>query len=156
MKYQRDMPQATRRGFLTGAAGLAAAGSSLAPGAALALDAGQGAEGEAAKGVVPFRGAHQAGIVTSPQAHTYFAAFDLTTDKRAAVETLLRAWTDAAALLCASKPVDIPGAGDQAAEPDPADVRGLSAARLTLTFGFGAGLFVKDGRDRYGLRAHRP
>ena len=105
---------------------------------------------------MPFWGAHQGGIVTPAQAHTYFAAFDLTTDKRDAVETLLRAWTAAAAWLSAGKPVDIPGAGDQAAEPDPADVRGLSPARLTLTFGFGAGLFVKDGRDRYGLRAHRP
>ena len=33
---------------------------------------------------------------------------------------------------------------------------GLSPSRLTLTFGFGTGLFVKDGKDRYGLRAHRP
>jgi deferrochelatase/peroxidase EfeB len=27
---------------------------------------------------------------------------------------------------------------------------------LTLTFGFGSGLFVKDGADRYGLAARRP
>ena len=32
----------------------------------------------------------------------------------------------------------------------------LPAARLTVTFGFGAGLFVRDGKDRYGLAAHRP
>jgi len=151
----RDKPQATRRGFLTAAAGLAA-GSSLAPGAALALDAARGAEGEGAASVAPFRGAHQGGIVTPQQAHTFFAAFDLTTDKRGAVETLLRVWTDAAERLCAGQPVDIPASGDQTLQPDPADVRGLSAARLTLTFGFGAGLFVKDGHDRYGLRAHRP
>ena len=33
---------------------------------------------------------------------------------------------------------------------------GLSPARLTITFGFGAGLFIKDGQDRYGLAAKRP
>jgi deferrochelatase/peroxidase EfeB len=32
----------------------------------------------------------------------------------------------------------------------------LPAARLTLTFGFGPGLFSKDGRDRYGIAARRP
>jgi deferrochelatase/peroxidase EfeB len=39
---------------------------------------------------------------------------------------------------------------------DTGEALGLSPARLTLTFGFGAGLFVKDGVDRYGLAAHRP
>src|SRR5215468_1188364 len=33
---------------------------------------------------------------------------------------------------------------------------GLPPARLTLTFGFGAGLFLKDGKDRYGLAAQLP
>ncbi len=42
----------------------------------------------------PFWGAHQGGIVTPAQAHTYFAAFDLQTDKRDDVVKLLRAWTD--------------------------------------------------------------
>jgi deferrochelatase/peroxidase EfeB len=32
----------------------------------------------------------------------------------------------------------------------------LSPARLTLTFGFGAGLFLKDGNDRFGLAQQRP
>jgi deferrochelatase/peroxidase EfeB len=32
----------------------------------------------------------------------------------------------------------------------------LPLARLTVTFGFGAGLFTKDGQDRYGLAARRP
>src|ERR1700721_1338463 len=40
--------------------------------------------------------------------------------------------------------------------PDGASALGLSPARLTLTFGFGPGLFVKDGQDRYGLAAKRP
>ena len=40
--------------------------------------------------------------------------------------------------------------------PDTGEAIGLSAARLTLTFGFGAGLFIKGGKDRYGLAAQRP
>ena len=147
----QDRPQATRRGFLAGTAGLAAvAGSNFAPRAARA----QGAK--AVTTTEPFWGAHQSGIVTPAQAHTYVAAFDLLTDKRGDVAKLLRQWTDAAALLSVGQPVDIPGEGDYAAEPDPADVLDLSPSRLTLTFGFGPGLFVKDGHDRYGLHAHRP
>ena len=48
----------------------------------------------------------------------------------------------------------------QAARADrlPARRRRASAAgaRLTVTFGFGAGLFSKDGADRYGLASQRP
>ena len=96
-----DKPRATRRRFLTATAGLAAvAGSSLAPGAARALDLPQGAGAAAAKTTEPFWGLHQSGIVTPAQTHTYFAAFDLTTAKRQDVENLLRAWTKAAAQLC--------------------------------------------------------
>ena len=32
----------------------------------------------------------------------------------------------------------------------------LAPSRLTITFGFGAGLFIKDGTDRYGLASRRP
>ncbi len=39
---------------------------------------------------------------------------------------------------------------------DSAETIGLDAARLTITFGFGPGLFEKDGKDRYGLAARRP
>jgi deferrochelatase/peroxidase EfeB len=39
---------------------------------------------------------------------------------------------------------------------DSAEAMGLPAARLTLTFGVGPGLFVKDGKDRYGVAARRP
>ena len=78
----RDRPQASRRRFLAATAGLAAAGSSLAANPARALEAAQDAEARTRE---PFWGAHQGGIVTPVQAHTYFAAFDLTTDKRDAV-----------------------------------------------------------------------
>jgi len=46
--------------------------------------------------------------------------------------------------------------GPGAMAADTGDVLDQSPARLTLTFGFGTGLFSKDGHDRYGLAAHRP
>ena len=148
----RAPPLPTRRGLLAAAAGLATlAGSNLAPCAARAA-----AEPEAKKDAEPFWGEHQGGIVTPAQAHAYLAAFDLTTTKRAEVETLLKRWTEAAAALSEGRPVEIPGEGDYEAQADPSDVLELSPARLTLTFGFGLGLFEKDGVDRYGLKARRP
>jgi deferrochelatase/peroxidase EfeB len=136
----RDSPQPTRRGFLTATSGLAAlAGSGLAPHAARALEAPQAPE--TAKDIVPFWGQHQAGVVTPAQAHTYLAAFDLATAKRSDIETLLRRWTEAAAALSEGRPVEIPGEGDYETEADSSDVLGLPPSRLTITFGFGSGLF---------------
>jgi deferrochelatase/peroxidase EfeB len=146
-------PGATRRGFLRGA-GLAA-GASLAAGPALALETPQPQQGATAA-IEPFYGAHQSGIVTPAQAHTYLAAFDLIADKRDDVAKLMRRWTRAAAALSIGEPVEVPGEKDYSAALDPMDVAGLGPSRLTLTFGFGAGLFVKDGHDRYGLSSQRP
>jgi deferrochelatase/peroxidase EfeB len=137
----------TRRGFIAGSAGFAALAG-----------AGLPANAEApAPAIEPFYGAHQAGIVTPPQSHTYLAAFDFAAvAKRGDVERLLRQWTVAAAALAKGLPVEIPGEGDYEAQADPSDVLGLSPSRLTLTFGFGLGLFEKDGADRFGLRGQRP
>jgi deferrochelatase/peroxidase EfeB len=148
-------PRATRRGFLSATAGLAAfAGANLAPDAARALEPAPAAE--AVRTSEPFWGEHQGGVVTPAQTHTYIAVFDLVAAKRVDVEKLLRQWTDAAAALSEGRPVEIPGEDDYAAQADPSDVLDLSPSRLTVTFGFGLGLFEKDGTDRYGLRAQRP
>ena len=84
-KQRGDENGATRRGFLTRAAGLAAvAGSALATDAgtrALAKTDPQASPDVAAQ-IEPFWGKTQAGIVTPAQGHTYFAALDLTTTKR--------------------------------------------------------------------------
>jgi deferrochelatase/peroxidase EfeB len=110
----------------------------------------------------PFWGVHQAGIVTPAQSHTYFAALDLVTAKRDEVADMLRLWTKAAARLTRGLPVEpvrLVKAYDQepgAVTPDSGDALGLPRAGLTITFGFGAGLFVKENKDRYGLAAHRP
>jgi deferrochelatase/peroxidase EfeB len=105
--------------------------------------------------VEPFYGARQGGIVTPQQSHTYFAAFDLTTRKREDVVALLRTWTHAAERMSRGEPAQ-PLVGDAVVAPDGGSALGLGAARLTLTFGFGVGLFLKDGVDRYGLAAQRP
>jgi deferrochelatase/peroxidase EfeB len=143
-------PSATRRGFLASAAGVGATALTGAPSASHAEDALPSSAAE------PFFGAHQAGIVTPQQCHAYFAAFSVTTDKRADVARLLKSWTDAAAKLAVGDPVAGPADDDYGADPDPAELQGLGPARLTLTFGFGAGLFVHDGHDRFGLAKQRP
>ncbi len=131
---------ASRRGFLGATAGLAAAAAALRPAAA------QNATRDTPDPFVAFHGAHQPGITTPQQAHTYIAAFDLTTAKRQEVQALLARWTVAAARMCAG----------QAADGDSGDVAGMAPSRLTLTFGFGPTLFTKDGQDRFGLWARRP
>ncbi len=111
--------------------------------------------GIAADGVLGFHGPHQNGIATPIQAHTYFAAFDLVAEKREQVAALLQRWTEAADKL--TQGVEIGPTGDPAAPPaDSGETAGLPPTRLTLTFGFGPGLFVQDGHDRYGLAPHRP
>jgi deferrochelatase/peroxidase EfeB len=177
--------RASRRGFLTGAAGLAAAaGAGLAAGGAAGAVAERAATGgpKAANGAAsePFWGAHQGGILTPAQSHTYFAAFDLVTEKREDVVALLRAWTAAAARLAEGKTAQAIGDGLKPAilapsphgggakdagydtpapntmAADTGEALGLPPARLTVTFGFGVGLFLKDGKDRFGLGSRRP
>jgi len=106
--------------------------------------------------VEPFYGRHQAGILTPQQHHSYFATFDLVAKSRNDIATMMRAWTAAAARLTegeTAQPISenlaMPGG-------DTGDTLGMQPSRLTITFGFGPGLFVKDGKDRYGLAQHRP
>ncbi|HEY1338185.1 MAG TPA: Dyp-type peroxidase [Bryobacteraceae bacterium] len=127
----------------------------------------------------PFWGDHQGGILTPPQHHLYFAAFDLITTNREDVVKLMQAWTAAAARMTQgqtaqpmegglklavprppadpNKDEDAYGFPDPGATPaDTGETMGMSAARLTISFGFGPGLFIKDGKDRYGLASRRP
>lgn len=106
--------------------------------------------------IEPFLGEHQSGILTPVQQHTYFAALDLVTTERNDVIKLLQQWTDAAAKMTAGQTAQPLGDDDSVPAPDSGDVLGLSPSRLTITFGFGPGLFVQDGKDRYGLAKHRP
>ena len=69
---------------------------------------------------------------------------------------MLRAWTTAAAQMTAGQTAAPIGDDLTMPAPDTGEALGLPASRLTVTFGFGAGLFVKDGKDRFGLAAKRP
>jgi len=83
-------------------------------------------------------------------------AFDLTAAKPAEVVDLLRDWTQGAARLTAGRTARPFGEDLDAPGADSAEALGLGQARLTVTFGFGAGLFTKDGVDRYGVGSQRP
>lgn len=143
----------TRRGFLGGfTAGLSAsiAGNAFAETAAKAGDAGGAAADPSAAayaGIEEFFGTHQAGIATAPQAHTYFATFDATSEKRDDIRALLQRWTAAAASLTVGKSASL---------ADSDEALGMEPARLTITFGFGPTLFELGGKDRFGLAARRP
>ena len=105
-----------------------------------------------------FYGEHQSGIVTEQQDRLHFAAFDLTTDSRERVIALLRRWTQAAATLMTGSEIGSGAVGGPGLLPpdDTGDALGLPAAGLTVTFGFGPGMFGKDGKDRFGLATMRP
>jgi deferrochelatase/peroxidase EfeB len=149
-------PFASRRAFLGGAGGLVAAiGTAHAQPAAKGISEAGQAQGRDV--VEPFWGDHQAGILTAQQNHTYFAAFDLATDKAGDVVKLLQAWTEAAARMTTAKPAAALGSDTSVAAADSGEALGLAASRLTVTFGFGPGLFTAaDGKDRFGLAAQRP
>lgn len=149
-----------RRGFLKVGGAAVAAGAAL--GATSVAQAAVHAKKDATSAdpmfaVEPFYGEHQGGIVTPQQAHTYVAAFDLTTTSREDVVNLLRQWTESAARMTQAQPAaSLDGLGDDQAAPDSGDVLGLGPAGLTVTFGFGPGLFTSEGKDRYGLAHKRP
>jgi deferrochelatase/peroxidase EfeB len=102
----------------------------------------------------PFRGAHQAGIVTPAQDRLHFAAFDVRTDSRDELVALLQAWTEAAERMTRGEGAGPVGPTQGAADLPPDDTGeaiGLPPSGLTITFGFGPGLFT-----RFGLEGRRP
>jgi deferrochelatase/peroxidase EfeB len=157
-------PFSSRRGFL-------AAASSMVTAVPLTGRAESKAEAKADKGITPagqgagraltepFFGVHQGGVVTALQNHTFFAAFDLQAKTRDDLVKLLKAWTDAAERMTqggTAQPLDVYGNGDDSPPGDSGEAIGLAPARLTITFGFGSGIFTKGGKDPYGLAKHRP
>jgi deferrochelatase/peroxidase EfeB len=143
-----------------GTAGVLAAGAAGgAIGHSTAVDTAA-LSGPAPTDAVPFTGPHQAGIVTPAQDRLHFVAFDVTTDDRAELVQLLKAWTAAARRMTAGRDAGPVGAvdGEQYAPPDDTgEAIDLPASGLTLTIGFGPTLFTAaDGTDRFGLAARRP
>lgn len=122
----------SRRRLIGGAALLGAVGASWG---ATQFENSRAATGLSSD-TVEFHGAHQAGIVTTPQAHGLFIAFDLTeTADRGAIESILRLWTADASRLTAGRPALADTEPDLAGGP----------AGLTVTVGFGPRLFTIGG-----------
>ncbi|WP_122039622.1 Dyp-type peroxidase [Asaia bogorensis] len=142
MTEAKFWPALRRRRFLAGSVAL----SGLSPAVAGAKAAHADQESDRSHDAIAV--SHQPGIVTPQQPHAYFITFDVTTDKREALVKMLRAWSEAADRLMAGK--DMPGLVDS----DETD--GLGQRNLTITIGFGPTLFIKEGKDRFGLASHRP
>ncbi|MFJ8583506.1 iron uptake transporter deferrochelatase/peroxidase subunit [Streptomyces sp. NPDC093595] len=145
------------RRSLIGWSGAGLALGAAAGGAAVAVARGERGDAAPAAGsgaAVPFHGAHQAGIATPVQDRLHFAAFDVTTEDRAALVRLMREWTRAAERLTEGREVGEGAYGGlpEAPPDDTGEALGLKPSRLTLTIGFGPSLF--DGR--FGLAARRP
>jgi deferrochelatase/peroxidase EfeB len=143
-----------------GTAGVLAAGAAGgAIGHSAALETAS-SSGPAPTDAVPFTGDHQAGIVTPAQDRLHFVAFDVVTDDRGELVAMLKAWTDAARRMTAGQdagPVGAVDGGQYAPPDDTGEAIGLPASGLTLTIGFGPGLFsAADGTDRFGLAGRRP
>ncbi|BDC41346.1 iron uptake transporter deferrochelatase/peroxidase subunit [Paraburkholderia terrae] len=146
-----------RRGFLKAGGAAVAAGAGLATSGVTHAALTRTHADDLQRQIEPFYGAHQGGGVTPQQSHSYVAAFDLKTDKREEVIALLREWSQAAARMTQGKPAGSLETADDKPAADSADVLGLGASSLTITFGFGPGLFTsRDGKDRYGLASKRP
>ncbi len=109
---------------------------------------------------IPFEGKHQAGIVTPAQDRLYFAALDLTTESRGDLILLLKEWTAAARKMTQGNDVGEFGAvaGSPFAPPeDTGEALGLPPSGLTITVGFGKGMFVDgEGKTRFGLNGKLP
>jgi deferrochelatase/peroxidase EfeB len=144
----------TRRGFITGAIGtvaVAGAGTTLA-GCDRSRSATSAAGAASIAAPIPFRAPHQAGIATPAQDRLAFAAFDVTTESRSELVTLLQQWTTAAEKMTRGEPVGSVDGTEQHVPADTGEATGLSAANLTITIGFGPSLFDK----RFGLAGRRP
>jgi deferrochelatase/peroxidase EfeB len=112
----------------------------------------------AAAAPIPFHGVHQAGIATPVQDRMHTVTFDVVATERAALIQMLTEWTVAAERMTRGRTVGggaIP-ALDQAPPDDTGEALDLAPSRLTLTVGFGPGLFERGGKDRFGLRSQRP
>jgi len=146
----------TRRAVLATGAGAAlataAAGLTYAARPASA-DAAPAAAEDA--GVVPFRGARQAGITTAAQDRLHLVALDVVTDDAHALKELLARWTVAAermTLGAEAAPGGVVGGGPWNVPQDTGEALDLAPGHLTVTIGYGPSLF--DGR--FGLADRRP
>jgi deferrochelatase/peroxidase EfeB len=150
----------SRRG-LFGALAAGGAMGLLAAGAGARLGATIADQSQPAASTYPFFGEHPAGITTPMQDRVHFAAFDLDADaSRDDLIDLLQRWSYAASRLQLGLDVSASGAvgGSEYAPPDDTgEALGLPPSGLTITIGFGPGIFEDaDGNDRFGVKSQRP
>jgi deferrochelatase/peroxidase EfeB len=154
-----DDVSVSRRALVGGGTAVAGVAAGLAIGDRYGRHDGENST-DAVAASYPFRGTHQAGIVTPAQDRLHFAAFDITTGSRGQLVALLKAWTTAAERMTQGLPAGPVGPVDGAALVPPDDTGeaiGLPPGGLTITFGFGPGMFRDGrGRDRFGLADRQP
>ncbi|MFC6235936.1 iron uptake transporter deferrochelatase/peroxidase subunit, partial [Leucobacter soli] len=146
--------------FGAGAAGLTAGaiGGALLAGSG----SGSGTASGGRSGIVPFRGEHQAGIVTPAQDRLHFAAFKMVDGAgRDELVSLLRDWTEAAEILTQGLAIGTGLEPSNALLPpdDTGEAEGLNAGHLTLTIGLGRELFTgrtEGADDPFGIRHRLP
>jgi len=145
-----------RRGFLRGTAaalGGATVGAACPADARATVTASATGSGDSSTAgrVVPFHGAHQAGIVTPRQPSSAFVSFDLTAGSRRELAELMQTLT--ARVRWLTRGGVPPELGISA---PPADSGTLGAAvpadGLTVTVGLGAGAFA----ERFGTAGDKP
>lgn len=155
-----DNTVSRRRAIALAGVGVAGIAGASAVGAAFAMDKSDAPAASPASGAVPFYGATQAGIVTPAQDRLHFVAFDVLTKDRAQLVQMLKDWTDAAARMTAgldAGPVGATAGILEAPPDDTGEAIGLPPSGLTITVGFGPGLFRDAaGKDRFGLAARKP
>ncbi|HEY1855209.1 MAG TPA: iron uptake transporter deferrochelatase/peroxidase subunit, partial [Solirubrobacterales bacterium] len=104
-------------------------------------------------GTVPFYGTHQAGISTAVQDRLHFASFDLETESPAELRELMEAWTKASVEMSEGRLIGTLNHDELAPPEDTGETVGLPPSNLTITFGFGPGIFDRPG---LGLGGQRP
>jgi len=156
-----DKTVSRRRAMGLAGAGVAGiAGAAAVGGALIRTTDEERAAGPGASDAVAFHGAVQGGIVTPAQDRLHFVAFDVVTKDRDQLVRMLKDWTAAAARMTAGLDAGEVGATAGILEAPPDDTGeaiGLPASGLTLTVGFGPGLFRDpSGKDRFGLADRKP
>jgi deferrochelatase/peroxidase EfeB len=144
---------ALSRRRLLASAGLGAAGVGLGAGGYLVGHEAASADAAESEGTVPFYGEHQAGIATPVQDRLFFAAFDLETESRSELRELMEEWSQAAREMSEGRMIGTENDNVYAPPDDTGEAKGLPASNLTITFGFGPGVFDRPG---LGLAARRP
>ena len=146
------MSPVTRRRLLA-SAGAGAAGIGLGGATGFLIGKDSADASSEGTGTVPFHAPHQAGIATPAQDRLHFAAFDLVTEDPGELRELMRECSKAAAEMTAGQLIGDANHEELAPPDDTGETVGLLPANLTITFGFGPGLFERRG---LGLSGKRP